>query len=103
MTNNENNIWPNGSEKEQNLADLHNDLFSEDDNFEQDAAEGLQHMPQQKVDGIVQHLNGYLQQKITRQRPKRRLEINLRQSIIAIVVILILAVLAFAVLHKLKR
>jgi hypothetical protein len=100
MSNQNDNILPN-SDEQQNLSALHKDIFADDD-FEQDAAEGLAEIPQQKVDIVVNHLNGYLQQKITRKTTRKRVGINMRQTIVAVAIILLAIILAFAVLNKLK-
>jgi glutamine synthetase adenylyltransferase len=99
MSKQNDNILPN-SEAQQNLSAMHKDIFADDD-FEKDAAEGLADLPQQKVDGIVNHLNGYLHQKITRKTTRKRVGINMQQTVVAVVIILLAIILAFAIINRL--
>lgn len=102
MSNELNNILPNDAKKQKGLHTLSKDLFAdEEDNFEQDAQEGLQQMPNEKVTSIVDTLNADLYKKIQKNKKRKRKGIPDQQSTyIIIITILLLAVIAYVVIKK---
>lgn len=77
-----------------------------DDAFEADAVEGLQTMQnKQQISSLVEQLNRDLKKKTTRKKGwKRKREVKLEPwLLLAIILILLLAVVAFVVIYRLKK
>src|SRR4051794_29516348 len=76
-----------------------------ENDFVNEAIEGLQSVTEPaNVPNYIEELNKQLSRQLqqkTRRRP-RKISINLTYAIIAVLIILILAVVAFLIIHKLK-
>jgi len=87
-------------------ADKHEvEKWMNENEFVNEAMEGLQSVAQpEQVPIYVQQLNKQLSKHLGQKsiRPMRKIQINLAYTIVAIVIILVLTVLAFMVIHKLK-
>ncbi len=100
MNNELDNILPNDEQMQKGLHALSKDLFSEEEDFfEQDAQEGLQQMPSEKLCSIVDTLNADLNKKLQKNKKRKRAGIASQQGIYVITItILILVVMAFVVI-----
>jgi hypothetical protein len=104
MNNGNVNISSDGSEnnadKNNRLQELNDALsFSDDDLFEQEAAEGLSTLEEQKVPQIVDKLNADLHRQLKKKKKRKGIADN-SNTYITIITILILVVVAFIVLKK---
>ncbi len=105
MSNNINDIFPGGADnnnadKEKLLNDLNNDIHFGEDAFENDAAEGLQQLPNSNVSQIVDNLNLDLHKHISKKKRKVRGLPDQSAVYVSIVIILILMVVAYIILRK---
>ena len=80
------------------LNDLNEDLNAANE-FEQDAAEGLQQLPQADIPSMVQKLNTELSHSLGKKKKRRHLP---DQSIvyISIIIILLLITVAYIILQR---
>ena len=80
------------------LNDLNEDLNAANE-FEQDAAEGLQQLPQADIPSMVQKLNTELSHSLSKKKKRRQLP---DQSIvyISIIIILLLITVAYIILRR---
>lgn len=107
MNTDTNNISPQGSNDADKLKLLHqinvelnNEIFDDEDMFDDDAAEGLNQIPESHVTSMVNKLNADLNRKIKKNKKQKR-GIPSQQSIyIIIITILLLAVVAYLVIKK---
>jgi hypothetical protein len=110
MNNNNNNILPNDSSREneglQALNDALNteDIFFENEqSFEQEAAEGLKQIPQSKVPRIVSEINKELKKQLKDKKKLKREIPNQSMVYITIVTLLILIIVAYIVIKKITE
>jgi hypothetical protein len=107
MNNDVNNILPEGNNNADKLdllkqlnEDVENEMFTEDDLFELDAAEGLQQMDETQVPLIVNKLNADLQHQLKKKKKQKRAIPSQQPVLITIITILLLAVVAYLVIKK---
>lgn len=74
-----------------------------DEGLESDAVEGLQDMDAAEVKRLSARLNHGLQRKIRSGKRVRRRGMDNRWALLAVAVILLAAVLAYAVIHFMRR
>ncbi len=107
MNNDLTNIPPQGNNDADKLKLLHqinvelnSEIFDDEDMFDDEAAEGLNQIPESHVTPLVNKINAELKRQI-KKRKKQRRGIPSQQSIyITIITILLLAVVAYLVLKK---
>jgi hypothetical protein len=107
MNNELTNIPPEGSNDTDKLnllkqinAELNNEMFDDEDMFEDDATEGLQQIPETHVTSLVNKLNADLQRQLKKKKKQRR-GIQSQQGLyIIIITILLLAIVAYIVIKK---
>ena len=101
----QNDISSPGSDKHidnlQSLSNLRKELNSDNDSFENDAAEGLRQLPDEKIPLIIGGLNKGLQQHINKKNKKKRALPDQTAVYITILTILLLAVVAYVIIKKL--
>ena len=105
MSNNINDILPTGgdnnnADKEKLLNELNNDIHFGEDAFEDDAAEGLQQLPNSNLSHIVNKLNLDLHKHISKKKRKAKALPDQSAVSVSIIIILILLVVAYIIIRK---
>jgi hypothetical protein len=107
MNNDANNILPEGNNNADKVdllkqlnADVQSEMFTEEDLFETDAAEGLQQMDEAHVSLIVNKLNANLQHELKKKKKQKRAIPSQQPVLITIITILLLAIVAYMVIKK---
>ncbi len=107
MNTDTNNISPLGSDDADKLKLLHqinvelnNEIFDDEDMFDDDAAEGLKQIPETHVTSMVNKLNADLNRQIKKKKKQRRGIPSQQGLYIVIITILLLAIVAYIVIKK---
>ena len=108
MNNNFDDILNNqGSHNQQGLNDLNDALNSDEsvlekcsDDFEKEAAEGLEQITGNKIPALVNEINRNLKSQLKNRKRLKKKEINQSVVIITIITLLIVIVLAYLVIKK---
>lgn len=107
MNTNTNNISPQGNNDADKLKLLHqinvelnNEIFDDEDMFDDDAAEGLKQIPETHVTSMVNKLNSDLNRQIKKNKKQRRGIPSQQGLYIVIITILLLAIVAYIVIKK---
>jgi hypothetical protein len=107
MNNDFTNIPPLGSNDADKLKLLHqinvelnNEIFDDEDMFDDDAAEGLDQIPESHVTSMVNKLNADLKRQIKKKKKQRRGIPSQQGLYIIIITILLLAIIAYIVIKK---
>lgn len=101
----QNDISSSGSDKHKenlkSLSNLNEEIHEDNNLFENDAAEGLQLFPHDKIPVIIGGLNKGLQQHINKKHKKKRTLPDQTAVYITILTILLLAVVAYVIILSL--
>ena len=108
MNNNmDDNFDKKGSNNQQGLNDLHDVLNSEEsiyetsiDEFDEEAAEGLQQISNDKIPSLVNEINRSLKSHLKSKKRLKKVDIDQSAVVITIVTLLIIIVLAYIVIKK---
>ena len=107
MNNNFNNILPNNSNNNhEGLEELNDALnsdnipFENENEFEQDAAEGLKQIQEKKITVLVDELNTDLKRQLKIKKKNKRKIPDQSMVYITIVTLLILVIVAYIVIKK---
>jgi hypothetical protein len=107
MNNDVNNISPMGNSDADKLKLLHqinvelnDEIFDDEDMFDDDAAEGLQQIPESHVTPLVNKLNADLHRQIKKKKKQRRGIPSQQGLYVTIITILLLAAIAYIVIKK---
>jgi hypothetical protein len=114
MNNDLTNILPDGhqsdADRSKRLQRLNDELYltddeplGEDDMFELEATQGLQHIDKTKIPFIVDKLNADLQRQLKKKKKRRGIFKDPSSIYITIITILLLIIISFIIIKKLSQ